>query len=120
MNKLLVILGITAAGTFVVWTGIFDSVVEKVGGAVPPPVVIATPPDPGHLPIAQSRPEEAAPGLRFQGVVWQGGEAMAIVNNDIYKENDFINNNRILKITDSYLLVQGRVREFRYNLSTNF
>jgi len=120
LNKLLFILGITAAGTFVVWTGIFDDVLEKIGGAAPPPVSITPPPSAGAAPSPQNRPAEAAPSLKFQGVVWQGGEAMAIVNNEVYRENDFVSNSRILKITDSYLIVQGRTREYRYNLSTRY
>lgn len=120
LNKILFILLVVAAGTFVVWTGIFDTVLEKIGGSIAPTVTISPPPPPGRMASGQARPEETAPALNFQGVMRQGGEMMAIVNNDLYSVNDFINNSRVLRITDSYLIVQGRTREFRYNLASRY
>lgn len=72
-----------------------------------------SPPAEREMPVTLS---EARPRLKLQGVIRENGDFSAIINNEIYRVNEFIDDNRIVHIASDYIILQGRTRRFRYNI----
>ena len=92
----------------------FDAYLEEPAGGEDSRVPDETPQSSDPLP---AEPAERRPYMNFQGVMREDGTLYAVINNVLYKKNDFVRDYRLVEVESSYIVIQGRTRQFRYNLN---
>lgn len=74
--------------------------------------------DPFGIAIRQAQKDLAEPKFKLSGIIWRGGEKVAIVNNEALREGDSLGNAKIVSIGDNKVVLEENGFQHELGLST--